>query len=109
MRTTIIMLAAVPMALAGCNTTTPTPVTQAPVPTAMMDESVPQVARTACLAEVNKVTGGTQPQVIGEMVYSEAGSRIKVLVGPQRAPWQCTVANSGIAPQVMSLTNEGAL
>lgn len=108
MRIAIFMLVAVPLALAGCNTSTPTPVTQAPATTAMMDESVPQVARTACLNEVASVTGATQV-TIGEMLYSEAGSQIKVLVGPQRAPWQCTVANSGVAPKVMSLTNEGAL
>lgn len=108
MKRAILLLVASPLALAGCNTSTPTPVTQAPAATAMMDESVPQVARQACLNQVASVTSATQVS-IGEMVYSEAGSQIKVLVGPQRAPWQCTVANNGVGPQVMSLTNEGAL
>lgn len=107
MKKLLLVFAVTPLALAGCETSAPQ--AQAPVMAApMMDESVPQVARQACLNKVASVTSATQV-TIGEMVYSEAGSQIKVLVGPQKAAWQCTVANSGIGPQVMSLTNEGAM
>lgn len=108
MKRSLLMLAALPLALAGCETSSPPAQTQAPVAAALMDESVPQVARQACLNEVGSMTGASILS-IGEMIYSEAGSQVKVLVGVQRAPWQCTVANNGASPKVMSLTNEGAL
>lgn len=108
MKRSYLMMAALPLALAGCETSSPPAQTQAPAAAPIMDESVPQVARQACLNEVASVTGATQV-TIGEMIFSQAGSQVKVLVGPQRAPWQCTVANNGASPQVMSLTNEGVL
>lgn len=77
-------------------------------PTPLMDQSVPQVARDACLREVRSTTNNFDLTII-EMIYSEANSQVKVGVGPDRAPWQCTVSNSGIVANVMSLTDEGAL
>lgn len=100
--------AAVALALAsGCTTDSqsPPPTTTAPV---IMDESVPQVARDACLREVRRTTNNPDLAVI-EMLYSEANSQLKIGVGPNRAPWQCTVSNSGVVANVMSLTDEGAL
>jgi hypothetical protein len=75
---------------------------------AVMDESVPQVARDACLSEVRRTTNNPDLTII-EMLYSEANSQAKVGVGPDRAPWQCLVSNSGVVVEVMSITDEGAL
>ncbi len=74
----------------------------------VMDESVPSVARSACLGAVSRQTAN--PDVaIGNMIYAEANSEITVTVGPDRAPWRCLVSNQGVVQQVMSLTDEGAL
>ena len=91
--------------MAGCTTDSPpSQVTTAP----MMDESVPQVARDACLREVRRTTNNSDVAII-EMVYSEANSQVKVGVGPDRAPWRCLVSNPGVVQEVMSLTDEGRL
>jgi len=102
-----LMLVAAPLLMAGCSTDSGSP---APVaaPAPMMDQSVPQVARTACLREVARTTN-TQQGVILEMLYSEANSQVIVGVGPERARWQCTVSNGGGVAGVMSLTDEGRL
>ena len=95
------------IAAGGC-TTDSGPSQPAGPAAAIMDESVPQVARDACLREVGRTTNNTDLTIL-EMLYSEANSQLKIGVGPDRAPWQCTVSNSGVVAQVMSLTNEGAL
>lgn len=74
----------------------------------LMDQSVPQVAREACLREVRRTTNNFDAEII-EMIYSEANSQVKVGVGQDRAPWRCLVSNSGVVAEVMSLTDEGAL
>ena len=94
------------VSLSGCTTDSGQSNDLAPAP--LMDESVPQIARDACLREVRRTTNNPDVTVL-EMIYSEANSQIKVGVGPDRAPWQCLVSNSGIVANVMSLTNEGAL
>ena len=74
----------------------------------LMDEAVPAASRNACLRAVASTTNN--PAVsIGQMIFSQANSEVIVLVGPQRARWQCLVSNTGIVQNVMSLTNEGAL
>ena len=104
-RVTCAVLACV-ASLSGCTTDSGQSNDLAPAP--LMDESVPQIARDACLREVRRTTNNPDVTVL-EMIYSEANSQIKVGVGPSRAPWQCLVSNSGIVANVMSLTNEGAL
>lgn len=91
---------------AGCTTDSGQP--NKPTQGALMDQSVPEVARQACLREVGRTTGNNDLTII-EMIYSEANSQVKIGVGRDRAPWQCLVSNSGVVAQVMSLTNEGAL
>ena len=91
----------------GCTTDSSNPQQRTASP-AVMDESVPQVARDACLREVRRTTNNPDLSRL-EMLYSEANSQLKIGVGPNRAPWQCTVSNSGIVANVMSLTDEGAL
>ncbi len=100
------------MALSAC-TSAPTgggmqAATATPMAAPLMDESVPQVARKACLAEVARVTNNPEVAII-EMVFSQANSDVKVGVGPQRAPWRCLVSASGIVASVTSLTDEGRL
>jgi hypothetical protein len=103
---------AVILTLAGCVSGTPPAPVSAPAPVAapapLMDESVPQVARDACLREVGRVTANPD-LAITEMIYSEANSQVTVGVGPDRAPWRCLVSREGIVAEVMSLTDEGAL
>lgn len=91
----------------GCTTDSQSPQKTTAAP-ALMDESVPQVARDACLREVRRTTNNPDLSIV-EMLYSEANSQLKIGVGPDRAPWQCTVSNRGEVANVMSLTNEGAL
>ncbi len=94
--------------LVSCTTQAPSQPSPSVQSARLMDESVPQAARSACLAAVSKTTGNPDALII-EMIYSEANSQVTVGVGPARAPWQCLVSNSGIVANVMSLTNEGAL
>lgn len=110
MRTLPVMLLFATVTLAaGCTTASPpAPAPAAATAPAIMDESVPQVARDACLAEVARMTNNRDVAII-EMLFSQANSQVKVGVGAERAPWQCLVSNSGIVANVMSLTNEGAL
>lgn len=100
------MLVAVAFA-GGCTTAPQNPQRIAAAP-AIMDDSVPQVARDACLREVGRTTNNPDLSIL-EMLYSEANSQVRIGVGPDRAPWQCTVSNSGKVANVMSLTDEGAL
>lgn len=106
MKTYLLPVAAACLLAAGCTTESGNPGPSATQP--MMDQSVPQVARDACLREVARVTNNPTT-VILEMIYSEANSQVIVGVGPNRARWQCTVSNRGAVANVMSLTNEGAL
>ncbi|EHS49622.1 hypothetical protein PDO_3116 [Rhizobium sp. PDO1-076] len=91
----------------GCTTDSQSPQRTAAAP-AIMDDSVPQVARDACLREVGRTTNNPDLTIL-EMLYSEANSQVKIGVGPNRAPWQCTVSNRGEVANVTSLTDEGAL
>lgn len=99
-------LLAAPLLIGGCSTDSGS----APVGTAapMMDQSVPQVARNACLREVARTTN-TPQGIILEMSYSEANSEVIVGIGPDRARWRCLVSNSGAVAEVTSLTDEGRL
>ncbi len=101
------LLLVAPLLIGGCSTDSDS---SAPVgaPAPVMDQSVPQVARTACLREVARTTSTQQGVILG-MLYSEANSQVTVGVGPDLARWQCTVSNSGVVANVMSLTDEGRL
>lgn len=103
------VLLAVSLALAGCETQSAgeTP-SSAVAPAPYMDQSVPQVARAACLREVARVTNAA-PLTITGMIYSKANSHVTIAVGPQRAPWLCLVSQNGTVESVMSQTNEGNL
>jgi hypothetical protein len=74
----------------------------------VMDQSVPFVARQACLQEVGRTTNNPSVTIL-EMVRSEASNQVKVGVGKTAAPWQCLVSDAGEVAEVRSLTDEGAL
>lgn len=93
-------------ALCGCATEGSGPAETSVQP--VMDQSVPFVARQACLQEVGRTTNN-QSVTILEMVRSEANNQVKVGVGTMAAPWQCLVSDAGEIAEVRSLTNEGAL
>lgn len=94
------------LALAGCATEGGGTAETSVQP--VMDQSVPFVARQACLQEVGRTTNN-QSVTILEMVRSEANNQVKVGVGKMSAPWQCLVSDMGEVAEVRSLTDEGAL
>lgn len=70
--------------------------------------SAEESGRQACLAAVRAETGNSQVAV-GSSEFSEAGTRVIVVVGPQRAAWECIAYRDGSTTRPMSLTDEGAL
>jgi hypothetical protein len=41
--------------------------------------------------------------------FSQAGTQVRIGVGPQRAPWNCIAYSDGSTAGIESLTNEGTL
>lgn len=68
---------------------------------------VPAKDQQVCLAAVSNKTNNGVVEV-GEARSSEANNEVIVLVGDQKARWQCLVKNGRVAG-VMSLTDEGGL
>jgi hypothetical protein len=68
---------------------------------------VPAKDQQACLAAVSRKTNNGIVD-IGDLRSSEANNEVIVLVGKQKARWQCLVKNGRVAG-VMSLTDEGGL
>lgn len=70
--------------------------------------SSPTAAEQVCLQAVTRETNN--PDVtLGSSTFSEAGTEVIVLVGPQRAAWQCIAYRDGSTSRPMSLANEGSL
>ena len=65
-------------------------------------------ARQACLRAPIEETG-TSNVSVGSSSFSEAGTEVILVVGPQQAAWQCIGYRDGSTTRPMSLTNEGAL
>lgn len=65
-------------------------------------------AEQACLRDVARTTGNSQVTVLGSE-FSQAGTGVRVGVGPQRAPWQCIAYSDGTTAGIQSLTDEGSL
>jgi len=72
-----------------------------------IDGSVSTAAVDACRGALDAQTDGAV-QVVGSE-FSEAASAVYMLVGPQRAPWRCLVANDGRNPSLEFQGSEGAL
>jgi len=65
-------------------------------------------ARNACLQAVKSETNN--PKVaVRSSEFSEAGTKVIVVVGDQQAAWECIAYKDGTTSRPMSLTNEGAL
>ena len=84
-------------ALSGC-------VEETSAPSAAM----PNAAEQACLRDVTRETNNPEVVLLGSE-FSEAGTMVRVGVGPNRAPWQCVAYRDGTTDGIMSLTNEGTL
>ena len=65
-------------------------------------------ADQACLTAVAQTTGNSEVRLLSSE-FSEAGTLVKVGVGPDAAPWQCIAYKDGATDAIMSLANEGTL
>ena len=70
--------------------------------------SAPSRAEQACLAAVSMQTNNGDVTVLSSE-FSQAGTSVKIGVGPQRAQWSCTAYSDGSTSNIQSLTNEGSL
>ncbi len=70
--------------------------------------SAPTAAEQACLRDVTATTNNPDVVLLGSE-FSEAGTFVRVGVGPDRAPWQCIAYSDGTTDGIESLTNEGTL
>lgn len=64
-------------------------------------------ADQACLNAVAQSTGNSQVQLLSSE-FSEAGTLVRVGVGPDAAPWECIAYSDGTTAGITSLTNEGS-
>ena len=74
----------------------------------MVSADMPAAAEQACLRDVTRETGNADVTLLGSE-FSEAGTMVRVGVGPDRAPWQCIAYGDGTTAGIESLTDEGAL
>ncbi|AXI43155.1 hypothetical protein [Sulfitobacter sp. SK011] len=70
--------------------------------------SSPTPADQACLNAVAQSTGNSQVRLLSSE-FSEAGTLVKVGVGPDAAPWECIAYSDGTTAGITSLTDEGFL
>lgn len=77
--------------------------------TASSGSGTPSRAAQACLQAVSNETNNGNVAVLQDSGFSEAGTRIVVGVGDQRAPWECFYYTDGSTGGIMSLTDEGFL
>lgn len=68
----------------------------------------PTDAEQACLRDVTATTANPEVMLLGSE-FSEAGTSVRVGVGPERAPWNCIAYSDGTTAGIESLTDEGAL
>ena len=87
------------MAVAGCDDGSSGGGTVAAMPTA---------AEQACLRDVARETGNPDVVLLGSE-FSQAGTMVRVGVGPNAAPWQCIAYSDGSTAGIMSLSDEGYL
>lgn len=83
------------IALAACDETTTTA------------SRTPNAAEQACLLAVTRETNNPDVTLLGSE-FSEAGTFVRVGVGPDRAPWQCVAYSDGTTDSVMFMGSEGA-
>ena len=95
-----LLILAAPLALMACDDS----MSGSGSATAVM----PTAADQACLRDVTAATGNPDVVLLGSE-FSEAGTLVRVGVGPDRAQWQCIAYSDGTTDGIMSLTDEGAL
>lgn len=66
----------------------------------------PTAAEQACLTAVSRETSNSQVVVLGSE-FSQAGTSVRIGVGPQRAPWSCIAYSDGTTAGIQSMTDEG--
>ena len=76
--------------------------------TSSATSATPTAAEQACLRDVTATTNNPDVVLLGSE-FSEAGTSVRIGVGPDRAPWQCIAYSDGTTGGIMSLTNEGTL
>ena len=74
----------------------------------MGSTAMPGAAEQACLRDVSRETGNGDVTLLGSE-FSQAGTSVRVGVGPTRAPWSCTAYADGTTAGIESLTDEGFL
>ncbi|SLN24054.1 hypothetical protein PSA7680_00986 [Pseudoruegeria aquimaris] len=68
----------------------------------------PTAAEQACLRDVTATTNNPDVVLLGSE-FSQAGTLVRVGVGPDRAPWQCVAYSDGTTDAIEFLGNEGTL
>lgn len=68
----------------------------------------PNAAEQACLLGVTRETNNPDVVLLGSE-FSQAGTLVRIGVGPARAPWQCIAYADGSVDGIGSLTDEGVL
>ncbi len=84
-------------AIAGCETTGGT-----------ASSGTPSLAEQGCLRGVTQTTNNPDVVLLSSE-YSEAGTKVIVGVGENRAQWSCIGYSDGSTADITSLTNEGTL
>lgn len=69
---------------------------------------IPSAAEQACLRDVTRTTNNPDVALLGSE-FSEAGTLVRVGVGPDRAPWKCIAYGDGTTAGIESMTDEGFL
>lgn len=70
--------------------------------------AVPTAAEQACLRDVTATTSNPEVVLLGSE-FSEAGTSVRVGVGPDQAPWKCIAYSDGTTDGIEFLGDEGAL
>ena len=68
----------------------------------------PTAAEQACLRDVTATTNNPDVVLLGSD-FSEAGTLVRIGVGPDRTPWECIAYSDGTTDGITSLSDEGAL
>lgn len=68
--------------------------------------SMPSAAEQACLAAVSRKANNGDVVLLGSE-FSQAGTEVRVGVGPQRAPWKCIAYSDGSTGGVEYLGSNG--
>ncbi len=68
-------------------------------------QTTPNAAERACLAAVSRDNGNADVTLLGSE-FSQAGTLVRVGVGPDRAPWQCIAYRDGTTGGIMYLSED---